>query len=368
MRRGIIPLGAAAALLLADTLLWAAAERVLAARTSAFQADAQAHGWLLTAGDRHVGGWPIAATLSIDRAGLSGGTRRLPGGLSWSADRIVLGISLAHPLTLSVAAEGQQFLRLSEAPDIGFTAALLVARVPLLGGPQAGTQLTAEGVTGGVAGSGNPQDVQIQKLSLRLRQEDEAPDPGGKASGETIWLEWRARGIGLPDIGRWPLGATVATAGAKLELSAPRSQHGSGKTAGPEAFSLAQWRDGGGRLAIRDAKLRWGPLAVAATADLRLDDRLQPAGFGTADTAGIGPALDAAAEAGLITPGVALTSKAILSVMARVPGPDGDSAIRLPFLLRDNTLSVGQIPIVRLRDIGWPGGNAASVFQDGSRP
>ncbi len=341
----------AAAALVADTLLWSIGSHVLAAQSTRWLAQAQAHGWTVSAGERNAGGWPFATTLTIDRAGIAGGERILPGGLSWSADRVVLSISLAHPATLRIAAEGQQFLRLSHLQDLGFTAAQAIVRLPLLGRP-AGGSVSAATINGGIAGSRHPQDVQIAELSLLIQQDL----PGRRSTGAmpvVVHLALQASGIGLPDIGRWPLGATIANLHAALTLSSPTlpDQPADGQ------LRAAAWRDGGGTLTIEDAGLRWGPLAAVANATLGLDRGLQPSGAGTADIAGSAPALDAASRAGVIPPGLALTAQAILAVMNHVTGSEGKDAVRLPFQLHDNTVSVGAIPIARLPAIVWRSGS-----------
>ncbi len=337
---------AASAVVLADTLLWWGGSRLLASQTARWVAQVEAHGWIVSAGEQSGGGWPFEATRAIDRVAISGGERILPGGLTWSADRVVLRITLAHPLTLFLAAEGQQFLRLSHLPDLGFTAAHAVARLPLLPGHDAEGELDAAGISGGIAGSRHPQDVQVAALRLRLSEDHTAQAAQAR-------LDLRAEAIGLPDIGRWPLGATVNLAAATLIVSSPTlpdrpAAIGNGETRA--ASQATAWRDGGGRLTVRDASLRWGPLTANGFVELGLDERLQPAGNGTVDVAGTGPALDAAAQGGLIPPGVALTAKAVLAVMPRAPGSD---AVRLPFLLRDRTVSVGQIPVATLNEMTW---------------
>ena len=339
----------AACVFLLDTLLWMLGSHVLTTRTVRWIAQAQAHGWTVSAGERSAGGWPFAATLAIERAGIAGGERIMPGGLSWSADRVVVSISLAHPATLRIAADGQQFLRLSHLQDIGFTAAQAVVRLPLTG-HQAG-RLYAAFINGGIAGSRHPQDVQIADLALLIQQDTPAhPQPG--ALPGVMRLSLQASGIGLPDIGRWPLGATIASLDTALTLSSPSlpDQPADGQ------LRAGAWRDGGGKLTIDEARLRWGPLAVTAHAVLGLDSRLQPSGAGSADIAGSAPALDAASHAGLIPPGLALTAQAILAVMSHVAGPDGKDAVRLPFQLHDSTVSVGEIPIVRIPAVAWRSG------------
>ncbi len=349
MRKTVI-VGIAVSLVLADTTLWLCGTWLLSSRSAQWARQAQAHGWTVSWEQQAWGGWPFAASLMLDRAAISGGARYLPGGLAWSADRVVASVSLFHPLTLCVAADGQQFLRVAHAPDLGFVAGTAAARLPLGWSHHGRGALHLADVSGGIAGSGHPQDVQLGAVSVALeaRQDD---------AHLTARLVIEARNVGLPDIGRWPLGATIAGAGATILLNSPLSERGrqeldaQGALQGG-ALQAAAWRDGGGTVAVQDATLHWGPLAARASAKLALDETLQPSGSGTAEVLGTAPALDAASQAGLVAPGLALTAEAVLSVMTHVHNPDGD-AVRLPFLLHDRTISVGEIPVARLPSIRW---------------
>ncbi len=352
LRRPILSLAYVFAGLLAlHGLVWGAGSWLLQRQTASLLATASQHGWSVTTQDRTIGGWPLAAALTIERPAIEGGERSIPGGLAWSADRLVARIPLLHPLTLVLSPEGQQFLRLSHAPDIGFTASRAEARLGLWTGSQGWAEFEADGVAGGIAGSRHPQDVLVAMLRVEIRQAPPVPARDG-AAVSSITVDTRAHDIDLPDIGRWPLGATISDAGAELTLLAvPLTLSDRALSAGSEsgAAQAASWRDGGGRVQIGRAQLRWGPLRLEGSAELGLDADLQPAGSGTVFVAGIGPALDAATGGGVVAPGVALTAKAVLGLM---PQADG-GAVRLPFRLHDRTVSVGEIPMARLGRIAW---------------
>ena len=341
---------------LLDALFWFVAARVLAARSTAWIATQQAQGWTIATGDMQPHSGLLGARLVILRPSVAGGEAMMPGGLTWSADRLVLKVGLGHPLTLGIAAEGQQFLRLSHAPDLGFTAGRAVIRLPFLASTPADAELELMQVSGGIEGSRHPQDVQLDRLRAVLSPVAVA----GRAGGQGWRLDIRAGGIGLPDIGYWPLGATINAAGAALVLAAPRLPElgkAGGRTGARTAEEAAAWRDGGGSLALDDINLVWGPLALRGQAELKLNSNLQPAGAGTMDVAGTARALDAASGAGLVPRGVATTASAVLMVMSHVTlreeGREDAQAVRLPFRLHDRTLSVGEIPVVQLPPILW---------------
>jgi hypothetical protein len=348
---------------------------MLAAALNRWSAQATSQGWSVSGGrvgpcPCETGGWPFAASIFVPDLSLSGGGRLMPGGLSWSSGGVMLSVTLLHPRTLVIGLEGPQAVRVSHAPEISLLAASLTATVPLSTLPPLRADLRASGVEAGIAGSPHPRDVRIDDVQLHL----ELSDPtqlglarGGEAAarraatpGVAGLIRIGVRGIGLPDTGRWPLGGLIEHASGEIALTSPPmpfwdTEHGGGD---PQAQAEA-WRDGGGTLEVRDLDIAWGPLVMNGRATLRLDSRLQPAGTGTADIAGVGASLDALADAGILSAGLASTANALVMVMPHVSIEDGAaaggtvSAVRLPFVLRDNTLSVGQIPLIQLHDIVW---------------
>jgi hypothetical protein len=340
MRNGLIWLLAVCVCVgIADRVLWVVGTRSLANGLDRWEEQARAQGWSVSESGRVVSGYPFTASLAVGDLTLAGGDHAVPGGLQWHAGRTILSISLAAPFTLAVAPEGQETVRLSHMKTIVFSADHIVALVPLWHGADSTADLAAQGVTGGLAGSGHPQDVRLESLSLHLRVKD------GQSAGLAGELDFAARGLGLPDIGRWPLGDTVAAIDGRMQVTSPNLTGVRGGRAEASA-----WRDGGGGVLLHGVSVRWGPLNLHSEARLGLDERLQPAGSGTADIAGAAAALDALVDAKVIAPGIGATAKAVLSVMPAAPGSD---ALRLPFVLHDNTLSVGPIPLARLNDIIW---------------
>jgi hypothetical protein len=326
-------------LVFADLVACVAGTHALVSGLDRWEAQARAQGWTISEGGRFTSGWPFAASVTLSDVAIAGGEHVFPGGVAWKSGRAVLSVLLASPFTLRVEPEGQETIRLSRMKPMVLNADRIFARVPLWREPDAQGWLLAQGVTGGVAGSGHPQDVRLESLSLQLSTRQ------GAASALAGKLVFAVRGIGLPDIGRWPLGDTVEAVDGTLQLSSPELN---GVRGGRDAVSA--WRDGGGKASLQDVALHWGPLVLRGEATLGLDGRLQPAGSGTADVSGAAAALDALVDAKVIAPGIGATGKAVLSVMPSAPDRDG---LRLHFVLRDNTLSVGPIPLARLSDVVW---------------
>jgi hypothetical protein len=270
---------------------------------------------------------------------LSGGHAMLPGGLDWHADRVVLSLGLLHFWRLSVAPEGEQILRVASAKPVVFAADSLLATVPLGRGRADHVAIEADGLTAGLLQSRQKQDVRIDHLSLALTANRHG------AARITAQADIAANGIELPDTGRWPLGAQIRTAAAVIDIASPAL---SGVAAADQARA---WHDWGGSVSVRDFALGWGPLDVTAQAKLGLDNSLQPEGAGTATVTGWAATVDALAAGGTIPGGLAETVKMVMGLMGRTR--DEGAALSVPFTLKDSTLSVGKIPLIRLHDVNW---------------
>jgi len=329
--------GLAAALVLADVAVWRLATARMQAALQAAMDDMRAAGWVVQCSAAERSGWPWAATVAVADVRVQGGGSALPGGLAWSTDRLVLSVALTDPWHLSVSPQGEETLRLSHLPAVAFAADPMLARLPLGAGRPDHAELTATAVTGGLLHSRRRQDVSIGQVSAQVQLRAAA------AGGLDAALSFAARDIGLPDNFRWPLGGSVNSLAAAVTLASPRVW-------GTDSREQAQsWRDGGGKVRVQSLDLHWGPLSLQGDAALSLDAGLQPAGTGHVHITGFGPALDALADAGVIGTGMAATYKAVLGLMASDPS----SAINLPLTLRDSTLSLGEIPLSRFKDLAW---------------
>ena len=342
VRRALVSSSVLIALVFAlDTAAWALTILRLRAGLSDLRSQSQAEGWRVDGSIPEAGGWPFEACLTMRDVSLEGGAKALPGGLSWQSDRVVAGLSLWHPETLFILPEGRQRLRISRIAPLVFTAASLRANIALVSGPRRRLVLFASSLTGGIEGSGHPQDVRLGTLSLDLTGEQAAHGP------LTAEIALHAGGLDLPDTRRWPLGARIAGVSLAASMVSPPlgGPKGSGQGPGEQAEA---WRDGGGSLTVHAMTLDWGPLAASGTAALGLDSRLQPQGRGRIKLGGYGPALEALAEGGAISSGVATTAQAVLGLMA-----GGSTSVDVPWSLKDSTVSVGKIPLAQLADVVW---------------
>jgi hypothetical protein len=126
--------------------------------------------------------------------------------------------------------------------------------------------------------------------------------------------------------------------------------------AGPTglAAQARSWRDDGGSLELHRLAIEWGPARLDATATLALDEDLQPMGAGTGKIVSYGAAFDALAADAVLTRSAAQAAKAVLSLLANSSAGGEPEEVEVPFTLQFRTLSVRQVPLVRLPEFDWP--------------
>jgi len=333
-------LAAPLVLLAAHTLYWRLAVDRLSDGFKTWMAQQRAAGWTEHYGTEVQGGWPLAATVTVPAMSMAGGQPDIPGGLSWSADRVVLRVALVRPSRLDIAAAGQQLLRLAGEAEVHYTADRLRLVVPLWGGARsASADFTADNVRADVPGG--EASVELVRLHLEIL-------PPAQSGESAIGFRLRAEGIGPPAGMMRPLGPRIATLALEGALNGPVA---TGQTLAERA---AAWRDGGGSLELQHLALVWGPLDLTGSATLALDDQLQPMGTGSARMVGYAETLDALAAHAVISRSAAIPAKAVLSLLARTPDDGGPPDVEVPLTLQFRTLSMRQVPLVRLPEVDWP--------------
>jgi hypothetical protein len=264
----------------------------------------------------------------------------VPVGVVWQAERIDLRLPWLEPWTLGVAARGPQTLRVEGYPPAVLRAEAFEAAFPLAG---AEASVRAEGLRVECPVEHEaPLEFSIARLALSGALA--ARDGGGEA---VLEFAARAEGIALPAAYRWPLGLAVDAASAEGTLAGPLA------LARPPVEAAILWRDGGGSLDVKAYELRWGPLRAAGAATLALDEQLQPMGAGNGALTGYDAALDALAANGVLTRSAAKAARAVLSLLAGTPAPGDEPKVDVPLTLQHRTLSVRQVPLLRLPEWEW---------------
>jgi hypothetical protein len=329
----------------ADTLYWYVVVRNLDSGFAAWIAERRASGWTAAVGKPVRGGWPLAATLTVPDVRLAGGEPDIPGGLSWRTDRLILRTDLRRPRTLELASEGMQRLRLADWPEVPYTADQLHAALPLAsGGPPRSAAITARDLRAGIpAGRDATTSLTVGALEFHVDVR-----PSAQSGEAALGFALDASAIGLPAPLARPLGPRVASLALQGALDGPVP-----RTRAPGERAAA-WRDGGGTLEIQHLAVTWGPLDLTAGATLALDEQLQPMGTGSARIVGYAETLDALAAHGAISRSAATAAKAVLSLLAHTPEDGSPPDVEVPLTLQYRTLSMRQVPLLRLPEIDWP--------------
>ncbi len=301
-------------------------------------------GWEISSGVFSIGGWPWAATIAIPEVILRHAGSTLPGNLEVAAEGVTLSVSLFRPANLLISMSGPVHLRAFATPDLLVTSEENWISVPLVDGDLGTINLHATGLHlepaigawHATVGLLNSQAKVVENLKI-LRSE---PAMHFSASAEAIVL---------PPLLNWPLGRNISSLSLDGVLNGPLPE-----TRDVTGWAEA-WRDAGGSLAISHLALGWGPLGLTSSATLALDDQLQPMGSGNGRIVGYAPTLDRLAAAGSLTKSAATAAKAMLSLMAGPGGEsDGPLAVDVPLTLQYRTLSMRQVPLVRLPELDWP--------------
>jgi hypothetical protein len=340
-RLWIILLAAPAVLLAADTLYWRIAVRDLEAGFADWEHERRAGGWTVSHQAPVLGGWPFAASLTIPAMSLEGAAPDIPGGTAWRAERLELRLALWQPGLLEIMPAGEQRLRVSGRPEVSYTADRLKVTVPLSAAPWPSyADVVADHLRAAIARADNASAESLQ-LHLGFRPQAQAGEPA-------LAFALQAEAITLPqNVGR-PLGPRVASLAVDGAVNGP-------VPVGPTLTErAASWRDGGGSLEIHHLAVVWGPLDLTASATLALDDQLQPMGAGSARLVGYAETLDALAAHAAISRSAATAAKAVLSLLASAPDDGSPPDVEVPLTLQYRTLSMRQVPLLRLPEIDWP--------------
>ena len=358
-RVGLAILLAALALGAAHTALWRITAQQMEAGFAGWVQLRRSQGWRVEHGPLARGGWPFAVTQTARAVMIEGGGATLPGGMTLTAERMVMRVALPRIDRLRVDFPAAQRLRIADQ-DWGFVADRLSILVPLAADTlpreaeleaealRIGSPRAAPFGAPGVAPVGAALDT-LDVSRLRVTLETSSTATEGEAALRFVLA---TEGIRLPQAlsGRAAagLGRNIAALQADLIVTGPVP---SGRVPMQRAEA---WRDNGGTLELRSLSLNWGPINASAAATLALDEALQPMGAGTLRIAGAALALEALAEAGIVGRRAANTARAMLPLLTRPSANGGPPDIAVPLTVEDRTLAVARIPVLRFEAWAWP--------------
>jgi hypothetical protein len=346
MRRihGAIAIAIPLLLVAGDLIYWGIASDRLKAGYQAWLAARTAEGWEVRSGSVSVGGWPRAATVKVPNLTLRHAGRDIPGDLRLDSAGLTLSVSLFQPAKLSIAMTGPLHVQVGDAPDLTVTADEGSVLVPLQQTGPLSIAFGAKNLRGQAATGPGRLTVGLLSGETEIATRESDADEAQPAATFAVTSE----AIDLPAGGKWPLGSHISSLSFDGALNGKLPQT-------REMTAWAElWRDGGGSLEITHLTMGWGPLGLTSSATLALDEQLQPMGSGTGHVIGYAETLDKLAAGGVLTKSAATVAKAVLSLMAGTADGDPPAAVDVPLTLQYRTLSMRQVPLVRLPELDWP--------------
>ena len=328
-----------------EAVYWRVAAERLRSGYQEWVAAQVAQGWKVGSGPLSIGGWPRAAALTVPNLTLRHAGPAIPGDLDVASAGVTLSVSLLNPTDLHLSLTGPVHVREADLPDVIVTGEQTAVTVPLQQAGPLSVAVHANGLR--LEAATGAWHVTIGLLNA---QAEIAAQPQADPSQPAARFALSSEAIALPANIKWPLGANISSLSADGTLNGRLPPDTRDITHWAEA-----WRDGGGSLEISHLAMGWGPLGLASSATLALDDQLQPMGSGNGRIVGYAETLDRLAASGVLTKSAAIAAKAILSLMAGTGEADEPSAVDVPLTLQYRTLSMRQVPLVRLPEVDWPG-------------
>jgi hypothetical protein len=345
MRRKHWVIAAAIPLLLAaaDVVYWRFAAERLRTGFQTWVTVQTARGWECGSAAVSIGGWPRAASVTVPNLKLRHTGTTVPGDVDLAATGITLSVSLLNPTILRLSLAGPLHVRVGAVPEMVVTGEEASVSVPLRQTGPLYLNLHASGLRLEPA-----TGVWQTTVGLLNAEAELAADAGTDPSEPAATFVVTSEAIALPAGIKWPLGPNVSSLSAEGALNGPLPE-----TRDIKAWAEA-WRDGGGSLEVKHLAVGWGPLGLTSTATLALDEQLQPMGSGSGRVVGYAESLDRLAAGGKLTKSAATAAKAVLSLMAGTTDADERSSVDVPLTLQYRTLSMRQVPLVRLPELDWP--------------
>ena len=282
-------------------------------------------GWTTFAETPVRGGYPWVAEVTIP------GMRIADPLLEYRVERMVVRLALVRPQIVRIAVEGQQAARFGGGPLVPFIAKRGEAIVNLLTPDAADIEFDGFDAK---APSG-PFTAEI----FRLRLDRAALTLGANVVNATV--------PGLPP--NWPLGPHLDRAEVAVAVQGGLP----GETTAP---ALQAWRAGGGRIDISRIGFGADQVKAVGQAQIGLDDLLQPVVTGQIRVGGYTRLIEAAVAANLLGSRQALAMRAVLGMLAKPAEDTGPDSVDVPVSLKDRSLNVGRIPLLRTPEFVWPPG------------
>jgi hypothetical protein len=345
MRRKFWVIVVAIPILLVSTeaVYWRITAERLRTGYQAWVAAQVAQGWQVGSGPLSIGGWPRAAAMTVPNLTLRHVGPTIPGDLNVASAGVTMSVSLFNPTNLHLSLTGPTHVRAADLPDVIVTGGETSADIALQQSGPLLVELHASGLRLEPATGAWHATIGLLNAEAEI-----AADPPADQSQPSATFSMSSEAIALPPGIKWPLGANISS------LSVDGRVNGALPASRDVTHWAEAWRDGGGSLEITHLAMGWGPLGVTSSATLALDDQLQPMGSGNGRFVGYAETLDRLAAVGMLTKSAATAAKAVLSLMAGTSDTDEPSTVDVPLTLQYRTLSMRQVPLLRLPEVDWP--------------
>jgi hypothetical protein len=330
-------------LLAAEVAYWRIAAERLRTGYHDWLTEQTAQGWDIGSGPLSIGGWPRAATVTVPNLTLRHAGPTIPGDVNVASAGVTLSVSLFNPTNLRLSPMGPMHVRAGDLPDVIVTGDEASVLVPLQQTDSLSVALHANGLRLEAATGAWHVTVGLLNANAVIA----AVSPADQSQPAAIF-SMSAEAIALPAGIKWPLGSNISSLSMEGRMNGPLPN-----TRDITGWAQA-WRDGGGSLEITHLAMGWGPLGLTSSATLALDDQLQPMGSGNGRIVGYAETLDRLAAGGMLTKSAATAAKAVLSLMAGTSDADEPSSVDVPLTLQYRTLSMRQVPLLRLPEVDWP--------------
>jgi hypothetical protein len=329
------------------TAWWFHAATEFGNRTLDWIENRRADGWRLAYVDVSRRGFPLQLGLRFDKPVVGAPA----GDWTWAVSSALLSTRVFDPQPLRLAIKGDQAMEFGDALSAGekrrsYSGSADEFTVDLVpGGWLPNGHLRVRDLA--VAGDSASDGFGIARLDLVSRG-DPAAAPGPEVSSYA--MELTAGGFRLPVSEAVPLCHEVAHLAFDAKLFGALEPR-------PWPTSIAEWREAGGVVEATRLVLVCGPLTLDGEGTFALDSAGQLIGAMTTRIQGYEAALDRLTADQAIPAHAAATAKIVLRALAR-SGGEGVPTLVAPLSIQDRTLSVGPVPLLRLRPLHWLDGAA----------
>ncbi|HYD29272.1 MAG TPA: DUF2125 domain-containing protein [Azospirillaceae bacterium] len=332
-------LGLPALAALAYGLWWWQAANTLDRQIQAWIEGERSRGASVEVGALTVSGFPLWV-----RAEATAITYRRADGLTWQGSSL-MGQARPWRITdIALELPGPHALRLPAQNSMPVEAHFRDGRGQVamtLGGTPTDARLTLDEVAlNGPPGTGT---VTMDALDVTASQPP-TPPADHTAAGFTVALE--ARGARLPVPAEFGLGTAVErlTLAGRVMGAPPKAL---------DSAALAAWTAAGGVLNLDNLDVVWGPLALATSGTLAMDEELQPEGAFTAEVRGPFALIDALVNAGQIKAKDAGMAKTAVSLFSGTkPGATPEKAA-FPLTIQNHAVWVGPLKLAPMPRLSW---------------